>query len=201
VKEIPFLSIKDINTIDDYERFFYSKAYLRYLSEHLVFFKDQVKYVKKQAVKSGYSKENFNKFVEHRRKWHSFEKKIPIKYLNTIGADLDLLKLIVEFDKKDYYKVLEMPLSPKTFILNMRPIPIVKTFPKDTSQEEAIEILKYYANKEDKLCLFNIPVIKTIGVTPEGKILKKYYEPEMIFTKKYVILNETGEDIGKVFLK
>ena len=44
-KVIPQFSIRNINKIDDYERFYHSKAYLK--------------------KKSGYTK--FNKFVEHRK--------------------------------------------------------------------------------------------------------------------------------------
>ncbi len=196
IKEIPFFSVEEINEIKDYNRFYYTKAYLKQKSGDLTFFKNQTGDIKKLAIKSGYK--NFNKFIQHRKEWHILERKIPLAYLKAIGVDLDVLEFTTELDKEAYEKVLSIPLYPKYFMLKITPLAVSKPFPPGLSENEAIEYLKDFAYGK-KLCLIHYPSIKTIGVRPDRSTFTSYYEPGIKITREYAIPTYSGPDIGKVF--
>lgn len=198
MKEIPFLSVNEINSVEDYERFYHVKAYLKQKSGALTYFKDEVDDLKELAGQSGYKK--FNKFIEHRKEWHEFTRRIPLSYLEAIDVKLDVLQFTVELDKKDFEKALKLRLHPEYFMINYSPIPLSKSFPPDTSEEEAVNILREYCREKEKLCLINYPALKTIGVRPDGSVFTIYYEPEIKLTKDHVIPVKSGKSIGKTYL-
>lgn len=173
--------------------------YLKKKAGKLTFFKDQVDEIKELAVKSGYNK--FNKFVEHRKEFHKMKRKIPLGYLEAIDAELEVIKFTIELDKKEYEEALEIPLFPKYFTVKMmsafyRSIKLPGYF----SEEEAIEFIREYANKENKICWINYPKIKTITAFPNGNVSKIYYTPDITINNEYIIPKLGGEEIGKVYL-
>ncbi|MFW6230081.1 MAG: hypothetical protein ACOC4L_03770 [Halanaerobium sp.] len=200
MKEIPFLSAKEINDIRNYERFYHTRAYLRKKSGRLTFFKDEKDQIEQLAENSGYKK--FNKFIEHRKEWHQMKRKIPRKYIKAIGAKIRVLKFTVELDREEYEKVLQIPLYPEYATVRYHP-GFYKSykFPPETTEEEAVEIMKEYAQKEDKLCFINYPGIKTVGFKPDGDVYRIYNRPDIDVTKEYIIPADGGERIGKVFLE
>lgn len=145
-------------------------------------------------------KKHFSKFMIHRKQWHAFERKIPLKYLKAIKVKLDVLKYTVELDKQDYQEVLKLPLYPKYFIIKASPFFLSRPFPPDITEEEAIEILKEYTQRKNRHCLINYPGIKTVGVRPDGTVYTNYYEPEIKINKEYLVPTVSGKNIGKVFL-
>jgi len=199
-KVIPHFSIKNINKIDDYERFYHSKAYLKKKSGKLTFFKDEVDEIKKLAKDSGYTK--FNKFVEHRKEWHEMKRKIPIKYLEAIGVKLDVLKFTIELDQKEFKEVLKIDFKPRYAAIKFHPI-AYKTyeFPPDTSEKKAIEIMQEYAKKEERECIINYPDIKIIFIEPDARVHQIYFKPDINIDNEYVYPAKDGEGVGKVTLK
>ena len=135
-KVIPQFSIRNINKIDDYERFYHSKAYLK--------------------KKSGYTK--FNKFVEHRKEWHEMKRKIPIKYLEAIGVKLNVLKFTIELDQKEFKEVLKIDFKPRYAAIKFNPMAYeTYEFPPDTYEKKAIEIMREYAKKEEREGIITYP--------------------------------------------
>ena len=199
-EEIPQFSARKINKVEEYDRFHHTKAYLKKKSGKLTFFKDEKDKIWDLAEKSGYKK--FNKFVEHRKEWHQMERKIPRGYLDAIDVKLKVLKFTLELDQEEYAKALEISLYPDYATVRISAVQYNSyKFPPDTSEEEAIEILKKYAKKEERRCFINYPDIKTIGFRPDGSVYKLYYKPDIDITNEYVIPTEGGERIGKVKFK
>ncbi|MFW6271274.1 MAG: hypothetical protein ACOC4G_14550 [Bacillota bacterium] len=198
MKEIPQFSAREINEVDDYERFFHTKAYLKKKSGKLTFFKDETDKIHELAEKSGYKK--FNKFVEHRKEWHQMKSKIPRAYLKTIGVKLKVLKFTIELDQKEFEEVLEIPLYPQYATVRLHAAFYQSySLPPDTSEKEAVQIMKEYAEKEERYCYINYPDIKTIGFRPDGSIYRIYYKPDIEITREYVFPTEGGERIGKIY--
>ena len=199
-KIIPYFSAKKINKIDDYERYFHSKAYLMNKSGKLTYFKNEVDEIKELAKKSGYTK--FNKFVKHRKEWYKMERKIPIKYLDSIGVKLDVLKFTIELDQKEFKEVLKLNFKPRYATVKLHPI-LYRSYelPPNISEEEAIEIIRNYAIKEGKRCFINYPDIKMITINHEGKVNKIYFKPDIKIESEYVYPAKDGVGIGKVSIQ
>ena len=199
-KVIPRFSIKNINKIDDYERFYHSKAYLKKKSGKLTFFKNEVDETKKLAKKSGYTK--FNKFVEHRKEWHEMKRKIPIKYLEAIGVKLNVLKFTIELDQKEFKEVLKIDFKPRYAAIKFHPMAYeTYEFPPDTSEKKAIEIMQEYAKKEKRECIINYPGIKIIFIEQDASVHQIYFKPDININSEYVYPAKDGEGVGKVTLK
>ena len=198
-KEIPQFSARNMNKIDDYERFYNTKAYLKKKSGELTFFKDETDKIMKLAKKSGYTK--FNKFVEHRKEWHKMKRKIPLKYLMAIGVKLNVLDFTIELDKKEYEAVLKLPRFPEFATIRMHPAYYKnKKLPENISEKEAIEIMREYALKEEKRCFINYPNIKMIGFRPDGSYYEIFYEPDIEIDEEYIYPTQGGEKVGKIIM-
>jgi len=184
-KKIPFLSAGIINKTEDYQPFYHSKAYLNKKVGSLTYFKDQIPQIRKTADKVGYK--DFNQFIKHRKLWHNFKKKILISYLKEIGVNLDVLKFTIELDQKDYQKVLEIPLYPKSYIIQTRPIPLTKKLPENTPEAKAVELVRKEAVTKNKSCVINYPSLKLIFIDTDGSVSTAYYQPEIKIEGGYVI--------------
>lgn len=198
-KEIPWLSARDINKIEDYDRFHNTKAYLKKKSGKLVYFKDQTDEIMELAEKCGYKK--FNKFIEHRKEWHRLIRKIPLSYLEQIGAKLDVIEFTVEVDQEEFEKALELPFYPEYATVRMMPSVYQSIkLPADLTEEEAIEYLKDYSSKEERICWIKLKDIKTIWVYPNGNVNTSYYKPDYEIENDYLTPTLSGRKIGKSFL-
>ena len=198
-KEIPWLSASDINKIEDYDRFHNTKAYLKKKSGKLVYFKDQTDEIMELAEKCGYKK--FNKFVEHRKEWHGLIRKIPLSYLEQIGAKLDVIDFTVEVDQEEFKKALELPFYPEYATVRMMPSVYQSIkLPADLTEEEAIEYLKDYSSKEERICWIKLKDIKTIWVYPNRNVNTSYYKPDYEIENDYLTPTLSGRKIGKSFL-
>ena len=198
-KEIPQFSARNMNKIDDYERFYNTKAYLKKKSGNLTFFKDETDEIMELANKSGYTK--FNKFVEHRKEWHKMKRKIPLKYLEAIGVKVDVLELTIELDQKEYEDILKIPRFPKFAVIRMHPT-YYKNYnlPEGISEKKAIELMEEYALREEKRCFINYPNIKMIGFRPDGSHYEIFYKPDIEIDEEYVYPTQGGEKVGKITL-
>ncbi len=198
-KEIPIFSAKEINKVEDYERFFHTKAYINKKTGKLIYYKGKSHEIIKLARRCGYK--GFNKFREHRKEWHNLERQIPRSYLNEINAKLDIIKFTVEIDQEEYKKAVKIAIYPR--YATVRLMAAVYTsieLPEGVSENEAIEILKDYSKKKNRSCWITIYDIKTIWVYPSGNVHTTYYKPEIRISNKFLIPSLSGRDIGKTFI-
>lgn len=197
-KNIPFLSARNINEVEDYTPFYHSKIYLKQKSGSLKYFKNQIPQIKKIAEKVGYK--DFNQFIKHRKLWHGFQKKIPLSYLKAIGVKLDVLRFTVGLDQNDYQKALEIPLFPKSYIIQTRPFPLTKKLPQNISEEKAVELLRKEAVLENKSCVINYPFLKKVFIDTDGSVATAYYQPEIKIEGEYLIPAKINDYTGNISL-
>jgi hypothetical protein len=197
---IPFISVRQVNQIEDYERFYHLKTYIKCKSDR---YKDTGR--KKNPVivelvkKSGYSK--YQKFREHRKDWNNIKRDIPILYLKSIGVDLEVIEDLVKVDLEEFEKVLEIPLFPTCGVIRyMACVYGTKEFESGTTEEEAIEILKEFTSIKRIRCCINYPYLKTIFVEPNGDVFYHYYRPSVKFTKNKLVLKKDGNGIGTSYI-
>lgn len=189
-RTIPYLSSRNINKVEEYIPFYNSKIYLKQKSGSLKYFEDQIPQIKKLAEKVGYK--DFNQFIKHRKLWHDFQKKIPISYLKAIGIKLDVLEFTIELDQNDYQKALEIPLYPKSYMIQTRPFPLNRRLPKKTSEAKAIELVRKEAILEKKSCVINYPLLKKILIESDGSVKTTYYRPAIKIEGEYVIPSQVN---------
>jgi len=196
-KSIPFLSAKDINKLEDYERFRNTKAYLLQCSGPIGYGRDKKDQIWKLAHASGYKK--FNKFLSHQKEWHDLNRKIPVSYLDEIGVDYEILECTAGLDEEKYERALRVPLYPRGFTIRYMAC-VYKTveFPPDTTEYEAREIMLGYAKETGRSCAVNYPDFKTIVAWPKGEIRTVYYKPEIHFKGDYIIPSVHGRDFAQV---
>ena len=187
-------SITEINKVDQYERFFHSKAYLNKKLVRIKIIKNKRDQIKQLAEKSGYN--HINNFVKHRKEWHQMNGDIPRKYLKAIGVKVKVLRFTVELDQTDYDMILQLPLYPEFGIIRMDSNNYrYYKFPPETTEKEAIDRLREYAQKINKQCFINFPHIKTIIFRTDGTVYKIYYNPDIDITSDYVIPSKSGDRI------
>ena len=162
MKEIPFFSVQQTNRVEGYVRFRHTRAYFRQRSVDHGDEKDLL-------LACGYSLRSLNKFRSHRKAWNDLSRKIPLKYADGIGIDLDIMNTALELDQQEFDQALQLPFFPKT--AGVRLLAAVYStceFPANVSEEEAISILKEYSEKTGRHCFIQLAQIKTIWVRPEG---------------------------------
>jgi len=196
-KTIPFLSAKDINKLDDYERFRNVKAYLLQKSGNISRAYADKDEIWKLAESVGYKK--FNKFLQHREGWHELTRKIPVKYLDAIDVDYEVLECTAGLDGEEYERALRVPLYPRGFTIRyMACVYQTVEFPPNTTEYEAREIMLDYAEETGRSCAINYPNLKTILVGTEGQVNTFYYEPNINFVGGYMIASSDGQSFATV---
>jgi hypothetical protein len=199
-KEIPFLSADPVASIEDYERFQNTKAYLKKKSGPLTYYQNRTDQIKELAAKVGYKK--FNKFREHRKDWHALERKIPLVYLEAIGADLEVIKFTIELDQEEYEKALELTTCPEQMTIRMMPGGYVnKSLPTNLAEEKVVDFLKDYAQRKEKICWLNYQNLKKIQAYPDGRVSEIHFKPAVEITSEYLVLKDAAREDGNIFLK
>ncbi len=196
-KTIKQFSARDINKLDDYERFRNVKAYLLQKSGPISRAYADKAEVWELAESVGYKK--YNKFLNHRQQWHDLTRKIPVKYLDAIDVDYEILDCTVELDKEEYERALKVPLYPRGFTIRYMAC-VYKTveFPPDTTEYEAREIMSDYAQDKRRSCAINYPDIKTVLAEPDGNIRVVFYEPDINFDGGFMIAATDGRSFATV---
>lgn len=198
-KILNIFSSEKINSIDDYNMFMHTKAYLNKKTGSINhYFKDEIDKIRKIAEVSGYK--DFNQFIKHRKKWHELERKIPLSYLEKIGVKIKVLKFTVELDIENYLNTIKIPRYPEYFTVRMMPAFYQsKKFKNQLlTEKEAVEIVKEFSEENNKICWINYHSVKTITIFPEGRVDEIYYKPGIKIKSDYVIPTTAGKDIGKV---
>ena len=142
------------------------------------------------------------KFKNHRHEWDELSRRIPTKYLSAIQVDLETLRFTLELDQEEFERFLALPFCPQS--VGIRTMPTVFStmeFPPDTSEAEAIEILKKYSGETGRYCFIPCANIKTIYIQPDGAVFTTVYRPELEINRAWVIANDLGERVGVVFVR
>ncbi len=197
-KTLPYLSSRNINKVEDYIPFYNSKVYLEQKSGSLKYFENQIPQIKKIAEKVGYK--DFNQFINYRKLWHEFKKKIPISYLEAIGVKLDVLEFTIELDQNDYQKTLEIPLYPNSYIIQTKPFSLTKRLPKNISEAEAIELIRKESILQNTSCVINYSFLKRILIESNGSVKTIYYHPDIKIEGEYVIPTKINDYTGNISL-
>jgi hypothetical protein len=194
VKEIPWFSVQSINKVEDYERFRHCKAYLRSKS-------DECKDERQLLLACGYSIRSLNKFRIHRKEWNDLERRIPLEYLSAIGVDLETLNFALELDCEEFDKAAAIPFYPRVAGFRiMSAIYSQLELPENTSEAEAIEILKEFSRGKGFHSFIPVRDLKTIFVEPSGSVHIRYYRPALEITKTYVEASSNGSTVGKSYI-
>jgi hypothetical protein len=187
----PFFSIREINNVDAYTRFFHTRAYLRQRSD--LFQGPESNRVLMATV--GYKKHR--KFNERRRQWDVLARDIPLSYLEGIGASRDVLTLTAEADMAEFRAALALPLIPKYGIERIIPgIYGTIVFPNFTSEAEAVTWLRVYSNRTQHECCISYPQLKAIFVKPDGRVAPQYFAPTLTSSKSFLLMKRDGRAIG-----
>jgi hypothetical protein len=195
-QRIPFFSAREINSVDDYERLFHLKSYIKEKSGRFEYDRKKNPVLLDLMKKSGYAK--YQKFQTHRKCWENLERNIPLAYLKAIGGDIDTIRQIFKTDVEEYDRALKVALFPKYWTVRIfAAMYQSRKFPPNIAEDEAIEFLKTFSAEKKLRCCINYPSIKTIWIEDFGKEVKySYYRPAIKFTKNMLILSNDGSGIG-----
>jgi len=192
---IPFFSVLEINEIKDFQRFHNTRKYIKELSAAIP---DRLRpYPELVALKqrSGYAK--LDKFQLHRQEWDDLRRKVPLKYLEGIGADLENIRRSVAADHEEYNLATKLPLFPRCAVQRLMPaVYATIEIPLGTPEAEAVNMLQALCNKKRFRCCINYPGLKTIWIEPEIAPQTSWYYPELSFTKDSAVFSSGGYSIG-----
>ncbi len=198
---IPQFSATQINSVEDYERFFNIRSYIRALSSKI---KDNLKLtseLKSLMERSGHS--NFTKFKKLRVQYDNLQRSIPHKYLDAIGVELKEIKRLLVIDQENYDKALKFCLKPAYGIIRiMAAVYNNIKIPKGMIEKDAIKYLRAKADTVSKRlrCCINYPTLKTIWIEKDSELSYSYYRPEIQFSKKSITPTSDGTGIGTTSL-
>lgn len=196
---IPFFSAREINSLDDFERFRNTKLFIRQKSLQI---KDGMKQTPKLVElmrKCGYA--NFPKFREHRQEWDRLERKVPLVYLGAIGADLENVIQAVSLDQQEYDLALKIPLFPRFAVARLMACVYQDVeIPAGTAEDEAVELLKKISCEERCQYFINYPDLKTIWFENDGSVFYTYYRPSIRITRNWAFFSSNGSKYGQVRL-
>ena len=184
MKIIPISSVPQANRLDDYIRFRHTKAYIRGKS---------LLHPSSKEIMASIGYRTLRKFTVHRKEWDELTGRIPVKYFSAIGVDLEVLRFTLELDQQEFDLALELPFSPKSYGIRLMPtVYHTMDFPSQTTEEQAIVILKDYSKNTRTYCFITVPDIKSVWVQPDGAVLTTLYRPELEIGKEWVKASDSG---------
>ena len=102
---------KRSNVIYGYERFRYTKQYIKCLSPisntHYKLSVSDKKLLLEMAKSCGFS--DIEKFLQQKKVWDEIRGEIPIAYFQYLGVDQKILNFMLELDNEDYERILQQP--------------------------------------------------------------------------------------------
>ena len=132
-----------------------------YLADRLAAYS---KGLKELSLASGYSK--IDKFKVHCAEWSLFQRAIPLKYLDAIGATIDEIEKLLMDDLAEFEAECQVPQMVSDYTVRIL-CAIYKTerFDPSVSEEVATEIVKTLYKKSRTL---SFPSVRT-GLPPCGR--------------------------------
>ena len=136
-----------------------------------------------------------------RAEWNALSRKIPVKYADGIGIDLDIMNTALEIDQREFDQVLQLPFFPKVAGVRMMPaVYATYEFPPDVREDEAIQILEEHSEKTGLYCFIPLEVVKTIFVQPDGRVFTDLYRPTIEIGRVWLNPSAGWDWIGRSFL-
>lgn len=152
---IPDFSVTEINSLEDYKRFRHCIRYVRQKSE-LITKKTELDELMRA---SGYS--NLTKFIKHRKQWDSFQRPIPLAYLNYLKIDLNVMAAAQEVDYLEFENAKTIKLFPRYAKIRRATTYYQKyTFTDYTNEIEAIEIMQQLCDELETTALITLSGIQ-----------------------------------------
>lgn len=184
------LSNPPINKIENYE---YGRCIKAYLRQKL---NSCGKSNKELMEASGYT--NPGKFQFHQAGWHGLCRNIPMKYLEAIDVDLEVLQYVVELDNENFQKAIKLPRFPTSYIRRLMPAMYQnEDFKPGTLERDAIELLKEFAQNDKHSYCINYPGLLTITIWPPDKVIISHRIPTLnIVNKHWISFGSDGSAIG-----
>ena len=132
---------------------------------------------------------NKSKLIKRIGQWLNFQGRIPCKFIELIGTDINILNKVLNLDKDEYHAALILANKPKYFQYRlMATIYPAKRLPEGISEEEAILSAQRFLEElpiSKKIAWINYSYLKSINITPT-KSREFYWEPEMIVEKDMI---------------
>lgn len=192
---IPFLSAREINSLDDFIRFRHTKSFISQKSSQVKDSRRQTPGLIELMKMCGYA--SFQKFREHRQEWDLLERKVPLVYLGAIGADIESIMHTVCIDQQEYDMAFKVPLFPRFAVVRLMAAVYQNIeFPAGADEDKAVNILKEYSREKGLRCCINYPDLKTIRIEPDGNVFYSYYRPAVEISGKWAIFISGGRNIG-----
>lgn len=190
-KLIPFCSVRQINSVGDYQRFHHTKAYL---AQRSALFKG-AKANRKLMAPCGYKR--YEKFVRRRPEWDALARPVPLGYLSAIGAALDVLAATQEADMEEFHAALKLPLAPRYAIERMIPAVYQSIrLPEGISEADAVALVRSRSQRtEHEFCL-NFPGLKAVFMKPDGSVSRLYFPPTFKINGEFLVPGGVNSDIG-----
>lgn len=188
---LPVFSAREVNRVEDYLRFFHTKAYLRQRSAAYPGAASDPALM----AATGYKKAA--KFARHRAEWDALRRPIPLGYLEAIGAGLDVLSVAAEADLAEFEAALTLPIYPRWGIERIIPsIYMNFALPSGTTEAQAIEIILDRSRRTQHECCVHIVGLKTIYANPAGEVSTIFYEPTLHVQGSFLIPRSDGRGVG-----
>lgn len=188
---LPFFVAREINSVEDYQRFFHVKAYLRQRSSAYPSPARDLELM----VACGYRKAQ--KFARHRQEWDALGRPIPLTYLAAIGARLDVLAVAAEADLAEFEAALALPLRPRWGIERAMPsIYMNFALPSGTTEAQAIEIILDRSRRTQHECCVHVIGLKTVYANPTGEVSTIFYKPTLQIKGGFLAPRSDGSAVG-----
>ena len=172
-----------ITCVDDYIPYRYTKAFIqqKYQAVPKNIRETVPENYKEWMSVLGYG--NVNKFFRRlKEEWLELKGSIPVKLLDLLNTDIDILTLVVNLDKDCYHETLKYANKPRYFQYRIAPcVYPVKELPDNISEPEAILYVQDFLKELglNKPAAISYGYLKNILVSDTSHTVK-YEEPRII---------------------
>lgn len=193
MRDIPFFSARQINLIQDYQRFRNTKSYISSRSSRF-------ETTRELMEKSGYAK--LNKFRSHRKEFDDMSRDIPLGYLEAIGINSATFRFCNELDYEEFESArnIEVLYPEYGTVRYMACVYSSVKFPSKLTEDMAVEYLQDHYGSKGFICWINYPDFKTVLIKPGENAKRFYYPPEIRYTKLHAVSIGDGSRIGRTYM-
>lgn len=183
----------------DYERFFYVKSFLKDKYFDLICKTDrkQMNALFSELMNiSGFAGHERKKLFHLIEKWNNLLFPVPVKYLDLIGADREILDAKYQKDIIAFKRALKRRYVPDSFIVVFSNGSLRIGLPASLSEEKAIEYVRNWETKMPyKRKSIQIKNLKSLNFCPDGEYYITTYPPVLSFRNEIMyVVNEVSTD-------
>ena len=168
------------NSIDGYDRLYHTRRYFKSKALELPKFKTRMKGSRHDHIREYCGYGNMEKFLKKVADWNKLRNSVPVRYMDAIGIDYDILEMCLEIDQEAYMEKLKEPRFPK--YANVRSgIHIVSYGLPYVGESEAISYVRDVLAKESNASFYIIYTdFLTIQIKPGERPVYYYQLPGLI---------------------